>query len=393
MHAKYHDDISVSFQPLGYYLPTSWIEDNGGSYQTREIHEAHTQITRIFTFGWNSDLSLRSWHIDIANVTYTHKFIETGITLNPCDLFSTCDIWNIEVANGYYFVEIGLGQPKMDPDDQQQLNQSFHYSSTIISEKEQLLSASFTPTMNHTNPSKWLHIGSKVIEVTDKNLTIQQKAGSFGTNIDYIIIKRIKCGDITTNFNLPQNTKISISNYSIYYPSTVPIVCDIGFEAEPVNLKCNLNGNWSWDNFEKDDDENAKQKQVHNANEEIFSPMTCKKVDCGQIDESLLAPYDAHVYWQEYTYYNAMAIVICDSKDVKHVGQLICKETGQWKWKEGRMKFRCPSFTPVKNIKASVFSQYLEWFIAAIIIGGLAFIFACLHLHKYLYNKYNQRYS
>ena len=392
IHANYHDDISISFQPHGYYLPTSWIEDTGNEYTTKTIYEAHTQTTRSFTFGWNQDLSSNTWHIDISNVTYTHKYIETGITLKACDPFISCDIWNIQLENGFYFVEIGLGQPKMDPDDQQPLNQSFHYSSTIISENEEILSTSYKPTNVAPNPSKWLHIGSKIVEVTDNKLSLRQESGSFGTNLDYVIIKRIKCGDINTNFELPQNTKILMNNYSIYYPSTVPIVCDIGFNAEPINLKCNLDGKWMWDNYEKEDNEQSKNTQVHNANEYIFSPMKCVKVDCGKIDQALLAPYYAHVYWQEYTHYNSLAIVICNSKDVNHVGELICKETGHWKWKEGKMKFLCPSFTPIKNIKASVFSQYLQWFIVAIIIGGLLFIFVCLHVHKYLYNKYNQLY-
>eukprot|EP00483_Globobulimina_turgida_P002852 UN02857 len=172
-------------------------------------------------------------------------------------------------------------------------------------------------------------------------------------------------------------------NYSVYYPSTVPIVCDSGFKAESVNLKCNLNGKWMWDEYETN--ENLKQQSG--------SKIQCKKVDCGEIDGSLLSPYDANIYWQEYTYYNSVAIVICNSKDVRYVGELLCKETGQWKWKNGVMQFRCPSFTPINtNIKVSVFSQYLEWFIVAIIIGGLSVIFVCLHLHSYLYNMYTQKY-
>ena len=375
IEADYHDDISISFQPHGYYLPTSWIEDVGEEYKIKSIFEPHTQIIRTFTYGWNKDLSSKTWHIDISNVTYIHKYIETGISLNPCDPVQECDIWNIEIKNGFYFIEIGLGQPKMDPNDQQPLNQSFHYFSAMISENERILSASFKPTNITLNPTKWLHIGSKIVQVIDNNLTLRQQSGSFGTNLDYLIIKRIKCGDINSNFKLPLNTRIPNDNYSIYYPSTVPIVCDIGFTAESVNLKCNLNGKWVWDNYEKE-------------NNEQFSPMKCVKVDCGKIDKQLLAPYDAHIYWQQYTYFKSVAIVICNSKDVKHIGELICRETGQWKWKHGKMTFLCPSFTPIKNIKPSIFSQYLEWFIVTIIIGGLLFIFGCLHLHKYLYNKY-----
>ena len=58
---------------------------------------------------------------------------------------------------------------------------------------------SFKPTNVTKNPSKWLHIGSKIVEVIDNNLTLRQQPGSFGTNLDFIIIKRIKCKIERTN--------------------------------------------------------------------------------------------------------------------------------------------------------------------------------------------------
>ena len=116
-----------------------------------------------------------------------------------------------------------------------------------MAENDELLTTSFKPTNDKLYPSKWLKIGSKIIEIINNKLNIQQSPGSFGTNIDYLIIKRIKCGNINTNFNLPLNSKILLNNYSIYYPSVVPITCDIGYKAEPINLKCQLNGKWEWE--------------------------------------------------------------------------------------------------------------------------------------------------
>lgn len=118
-HGSYLDDISISFTPDGYYLLTSWVQDIGEEFGLKTIHETHTKITRNFTFGWNRDLTEKTWHVDIESLTYLSKYAETGITLNPCDAFdaSPCDIWNIELPNGVYDVTVILGKPPHDKSD------------------------------------------------------------------------------------------------------------------------------------------------------------------------------------------------------------------------------------------------------------------------------------
>ncbi len=85
----------ISFQPPGFYKPKGWMEDNGLGYSNHKFEDHQTREKWNATFGWNKLLSSATWEIDTPNITYKEKFIEDGISLEPCDALqaaqNTCE--------------------------------------------------------------------------------------------------------------------------------------------------------------------------------------------------------------------------------------------------------------------------------------------------------------
>jgi len=249
--STYLDEISISFTPDGYYLPDLWDQDIGETFGPKQVHDLHSGAERNYTFGWNKDLHSRTWHVDIKMVTYLHKMAETGIALNSCDDGQNdCDIWNIELPNGRYIVEVMVGRPPQDESDDPDapINNDipFNIYTTILVEDIEIVSQFFE--FNDTVPfnPNWPGFGSAEIQLNDGRLTLQQKQGSYGSNLDLIKIRRIKCGPIPDALTLPPHAIPENPNYSIYSPSTVAIVCEKGYSAESIDLECDGDGNWKW---------------------------------------------------------------------------------------------------------------------------------------------------
>lgn len=235
-------------------------------------------------------------------------------------------------------------------------------------------------------PPNWLITGNKQIKLEDGNLTLTQLPASYGANLDAITIRRVQCGDISNTFPLPPHAVI-VTDYSVYHPSTVTIICETGFTADPVDLKCDSDGKWKWDIRGIEGTTNIDKVSA------VIPKIECRKVQCGAIDQSWFALYDANVYWQEYSYYNATAIVYCNAKEVRHVGELVCQDSGEWKWKRGFMPFQCPSFSINKNSKGSMMAKYGRWILAGCLMFVAVMIFVGMNLSPHLINKYRDKFA
>ena len=152
-------------------------------------------------------------------------------------------------------------------------------------------------------------------------------------------------------------------NYSMYYPSLVQMNCKPGYQGQQVDYICNIDGTWDWS-------DNA---------------LECNDVKCGDLDDSQFNKYHAFIYWKKYDLYQSRVNIHCISKEVNYYDELICTTSGEWKWINGSMKKRCPAWIPKQNHNISLFTQYFEWFLPAIILGliGLYFVIRFLLL-KYL---------
>ena len=369
MHAVYgtntnqpqRTSISLSFQPSGYYLLKNWIEDSGKQYQLQ------TDKNMTHTYGWSKDLTNKTWHIDVEDISFDKKFIETGIILDDCDIISKneqlCDEWKIDLVPGYYSVSIGVGKPDYGTDVE--INCDL-YAQDIplihaVSDRKQI---------SNVNGS-WLTIASRTVQVLADGLKITQNEESFGCSILYLNIETVGCTSQSLHDILAgHESYISLEQANIQsfysYPVTINIQCMEGYYGEFGILTCDTNGKWKW----------------------IGDEISCKKVECGDIPENLLSPYHANIYWQVYSNYNSKVLVTCNSKQVNYITQLVCTSTGKWQWINGSMPFRCPAWIPRKNKELSLFATHLPWFIALFIFVGIVAMFAILNVYTWAYRKY-----